>query len=146
MQLLTIGEESSPRMLKEISMGLVDPGHSSTLLVDLLSGIPGDRVLDISISSSVPPVTFDEEPTNFNETLRTITIPTLLPFVVTHDIAYRVPHTAPIPLLAQSAYGEDFFDKIGEAVVNLSLATDGPRDIDVEAIALNEHVSSGVKS
>ncbi|CAE6461506.1 unnamed protein product [Rhizoctonia solani] len=51
---ITIGDETSSSLIKQVSLGLIQPGdHSSKTLILFTRGQPGERVLDFSVRSGV---------------------------------------------------------------------------------------------
>ncbi|KAG8690818.1 hypothetical protein FRC11_008923 [Ceratobasidium sp. 423] len=51
---ITIGDETSSSLIKQVSLGLIQPDdHSSKTLILFTRGLPGDRVLDFSVRSGV---------------------------------------------------------------------------------------------
>ncbi|KAH7329744.1 Foie gras liver health family 1-domain-containing protein [Rhizoctonia solani] len=51
---ITIGHETSSSLIKQVSLGLIQPDdHSSKTLILFTRGLPGDRVLDFSVRSGV---------------------------------------------------------------------------------------------
>ncbi|KAB5589557.1 Glutathione transferase omega-1 [Ceratobasidium theobromae] len=52
---ITIDDETSSSLIKQVSLGLISPGNTaSKTLVLFTRGQPGDRVLDFSVRSAVP--------------------------------------------------------------------------------------------
>ncbi|KAJ1300005.1 hypothetical protein OPQ81_011839 [Rhizoctonia solani] len=51
---ITIGNETSSSLIKQVSLGLIQPDdHSSKTLILFTRGLPGDRILDFSVRSGV---------------------------------------------------------------------------------------------
>ncbi|TDL16121.1 hypothetical protein BD410DRAFT_647647 [Rickenella mellea] len=158
---ISIGDESSSSLINGVSFGLLRPGVTSVKALHLLStGTAGARVLDISVQSScpsaVPPTPITPTPTtpgvpsqqDSTEHLRTISILTVAPFTVSHDITYRHRNarTALPGLGSLATFERDYWDDSegGEATVMSTLECAGPWGIQIESLQFvpedNDHV------
>ena len=134
MNSIRIDEERSSGLVKDISLGQLPPGQTSSKIIYLLTtGGAGARTIDISIRSYVTSRSSDA-----SETIRTLTVPVLAPVKVKHDVRY-VRSTKPAPALTDlSAYDPEYWDDSlgGEALVSASVVCEGPHGIMVESVRL----------
>ncbi|KAI0034857.1 Gryzun, putative trafficking through golgi-domain-containing protein, partial [Vararia minispora EC-137] len=163
---IQIDEERSSSLLKGVSLGRIAPGATASKTIYLTNiGAAGDRILDISIQSAANvPAAADDTPSadvehndsaaedteathdggietmhlDTAEALQTLTIATVAPISVEHDVRYM--HSRkPMPALTDlAAYESDYWDESvgGEAIVSLRMACAGPHGISVETARL----------
>jgi hypothetical protein len=145
---IRIDSERSSGLLKGVALGLVAPGVTATKTIHLFNaGAPGPRVLDISIQSTdpatraagaAPSTPLTPARGDMAETLQTLSIPTVAPVTVAHDVRYMRSCAPMAPLTDLRAYEGDYWDESvgGEAVVGLRMTCAGPHAIGVETVRL----------
>lgn len=130
---IRIDEERSSGLIKGILLGLIPSGVTISKTIYLTStGAAGDRILDVSVQ------TFVTEQGDATETLETLSIPTVAPITVQHDIQY-MRSRKPMPALTDLAsYESDFWDESigGQALINTHIVCAGPHCISVERAQL----------
>ncbi|TFK21997.1 glutathione transferase omega-1 [Coprinopsis marcescibilis] len=159
---ISVDDKSSTGLIKDISFGRLVPGASaSKVLHSFSAGATGDRILDVSVTSSVPDDSGDEvlgqddreeedeepeSPTNLNKTAhqRTVVIPTVRPFDVSENVVYARTRRE-LPRLGDiSTFDSDDSNSRGqhEAYVNVKFTCCGPWDIYIESatVELEKHV------
>lgn len=90
---ITVDGEQSSGLIKGILIGKLQPGTTTQKVLRLLcTGSAGDRMVDVSVQShAVLPSTSETEVPETKETfeiLRTIVVPAVSPFIVTHKTSY----------------------------------------------------------
>jgi hypothetical protein len=120
------------------------------------AGAPGDRILDISIQSRTIPrslssvsasVSRDSQsyPSDTNEALQTLTVPTLAPITILYDVGYRRALTKRPGPADLALYDSEFWDdrEGGEALISAKMEVMGPYSLDILGVKLIRHVSCG---
>lgn len=130
---MTLDEQSSSTLLKDVELGTIRPGSSVEKSFFLHSPLPATKVIDVSLQSAVEGETLPGEDGGADmpraeEIDKTIVIPVLAPFEVVSNVSYR-------NSLKATEQG-----MISEAVVSSLIATPGPRAIYVESIQLRKTV------
>lgn len=144
--------ERSTSLIKGISFGILQPGANGIKTLFLISaGLAGDRVLDISVRSRLPAdqgeveegldETKEEINDDSTETLHTLTVPAVEPFVINYDVAYRRSTQEWQGLADLKTFSGDYWDgRGGEAVINVRIECPGPWPIEVEGVVLEREV------
>ena len=168
MNWIVVEDTRSSSLIKGIQLGVLAPGVTIVRTLHLFNtGASGDRMIDISIQSRATTTSKlesdqaedqeeDEDEDNDGETsshdsmehLHMIVIPTMNPFKLTHNVAYR--HTLdPWPGLANlETFDEAFWDdrRGGEALVSATLSCVGPSSLNIESLKLDRRVSATPRS
>ncbi|WWC69487.1 uncharacterized protein I206_103428 [Kwoniella pini CBS 10737] len=122
---LTIQDDTSSSLLKDVSLGAVAPGSTISKIITLRSAVESTKILDISILSSIKmsqmSSSSNTDDIRTEELIRTAVIPILRPFEVKMGIKY-------------SERLED--SQNVEAIVGILVEVPGPREIEVEKIEL----------
>ncbi|KAK4688106.1 trafficking protein particle complex subunit 11, partial [Tremellales sp. Uapishka_1] len=130
---ITVDQESSQTLLKDVSLGVLKPLESIVKTIYLKSPVIGDRFLDFSlISTPGTPVPQKEDAVQLGqseEKHQTSTIPIIDPFLVSTSVKYPPSRVA----------------KEGTAVVTMVISTDGPRALHIENLELKVMASDGAR-
>jgi hypothetical protein len=130
---ISIDDRSSHSLIKDIPLGILEPGQMIERVITLKSIHPGTEIIDFSLHTSpiassspslAPPNSTIESDDNVEEINYTAVIPVLAPFSCSSTISYKRR------------------DKLGEGFASVSsvVRPTGPRDIRVESITLQESV------
>ena len=145
---ITVDAETSSSIIKQISLGTLQPSSSLTKTIFLRAdGHPGDRILDVSIQSRLHPTsassgaTQSDEEARPNETIRTVTIPCVRPIGVAFGLERHPPKEPVRELLALDAFEEGEFDKEGEVLLTSRFDLLGAWDLEVESVVFHPGVS-----
>lgn len=136
--------EISTSLIKGMPFGTIKPGETAHRTLFLHStGSPGERVLDFSIQSrTLPdPSAPIDSPLNVNETLHTLSIPTVAPFQLSTEVLFARDPTSFPALLDMSRYDDGFFHRRCIATVVAKIACNGPWNSSIESIRLVPKVS-----
>ncbi|KAI8973973.1 Gryzun, putative trafficking through golgi-domain-containing protein [Trametes punicea] len=147
---IAIDDQRSTSLLKAISGGMLAPGASVIKKLYLINaGVPGERVIDISVqsqSTEQPPVSpvSPASPTapplaDRTETLRTLSVAAVRPVEMEHAVVYRRP-TRPQPGLADlTTFEGGTRDESAavEAVVTSTVAVVAPSGLVIESVILH---------
>ncbi|KAK2463095.1 hypothetical protein APHAL10511_004750 [Amanita phalloides] len=140
--------ERSSSLIKGVPFGVLQPGANRVKILNLINtGLPGDRVLDISARSrpSTDPGRKSEDLDETNaeleydstETLCTLIVPAVEPFRITHDVLYRRSPQQWTGLSDLTTFNGDYWDdRGGEAIVSVRVECTGPWPIVVENVML----------
>lgn len=149
---IILENERSTSLIKGISFGILQPGANGIKTLFLISaGLAGDRVLDISVRSRLPAdqgeveegldETKEEINDDSTETLHTLTVPAVEPFLINYDVAYRRSTQEWQGLADLKTFSGDYWDgRGGEAVINVRIECPGPWPIEVEGVVLEREV------
>lgn len=152
------GQQSSG-LIKGVSFGTLPPGVNVLKTLYLVNtGAAGDRVLDISIRSQIKsksspvssPATTPSSPEmlantfDTNETLQTLTVPTVNPIKITYDVGYKRPLADRPGIANLKTFEDEFWDdgEGGEALISSRLETVGPWCLELLSIELDREVSN----
>lgn len=151
MNFISIDDERSAGLIRDIPFGTLAPGESSTRTLHLVSaGAAGDRSLDISITANTPDArdaadgeVTGEEPTSpaqIDKTVyqETIQVPTLAPFTAEDDVAYIRCREEWQGVATLDSFEVDHVDQRQsvEAAIWLKLAVAGPWGVWLEKVEL----------
>lgn len=120
-----MGENPSSTLLQNISLGLLEPGSSSSQSIKLFVPKECTKIVDFSLQTTTPipspPHSLDTFPTldRTEEVSRTVAIPVTKPFVV--ETSIKLTHRGKTG---------------GEGVVGMTVKVGGPREIIVESLQL----------
>ncbi|KAK7057624.1 Gryzun, putative trafficking through golgi-domain-containing protein [Favolaschia claudopus] len=145
---ILLDDERSSSLIKGINLGNLKPGVSVVKTLHLISsGGAGDRLLDISLQSTVAGAEQPESPEllDMTETLQTLAVPTMAPIKVDYDVVYKRAPSTRVGVADLRTYDHDFWDDGdgGEAVVTAQMECTGPWGLEVVSVKLlredNEH-------
>ncbi|WVW83128.1 hypothetical protein I302_105146 [Kwoniella bestiolae CBS 10118] len=123
---ITIDDQLSPTLLKDVSLGSLSPSASTSKTITLRAPMEGTKIIDFSLQSTVklpPPKTLSPTPDDqrTEEITRTAVIPVLRPFEVKMAVNY-----------SQRLEGSEG----AHAIVGILVEVPGPRGVRVEKIQL----------
>ncbi|KAJ7686580.1 Gryzun, putative trafficking through golgi-domain-containing protein [Mycena rosella] len=139
---IVLDDESSSSLLKGVSFGVLRPGVSVVKTLHLISNGPaGDRMVDVSIQSTVPgdPQPENPELQDMTETLQTLVVPTLDAIKVDFGVVYKRALGARAGVADLRTYDHDFWDDSdgGEAIVTAQMECAGPWGLEVASVKLH---------
>ncbi|KAJ7350608.1 Gryzun, putative trafficking through golgi-domain-containing protein [Mycena albidolilacea] len=146
--LIVLDEERSPSLIKGVNFGILQPGVSVVKTLHLISsGAAGERMVDVSIQSTVVGTEAPENPElqDMTETLQTLVVPTVEAIKVKYGVVYKRAAAARVGVADLRTYDHDFWDDGdgGEAVVTAQMECAGPWGLEVASVKLlrenNEH-------
>ncbi|KAJ6497565.1 Gryzun, putative trafficking through golgi-domain-containing protein [Mycena sanguinolenta] len=146
--MIALDDERSPSLIKGVNFGALQPGMSVVKTLYLISsGATGDRMVDVSIQSTVIGAKQPENPElqDMTETLQTLVVPTVDAITVKYDVVYKRAPGLRVGVADLRAYDHDFWDDGdgGEAVVTAQMECAGPWGLEVTGVKLlredNEH-------
>ncbi|KAJ6593407.1 Gryzun, putative trafficking through golgi-domain-containing protein [Mycena capillaripes] len=145
---IVLDDERSSSLLKGVNFGVLQPGVSIVKTLHLISsGGAGDRMVDVSIQSTVVGALQPENPElqDMTETLQTLAVPTLDAIKVNFGVVYKRAVGARAGVADLRTYDHDFWDDGdgGEALVSTRMECAGPWGLEVASVKLhredNEH-------
>jgi trafficking protein particle complex subunit 11 len=158
---IRIDDETSTSLIKGVSLGKLVTGSTTNKTVYvLLDAGAGERVLDISLQSQpisdsialkIPltqspdeTITTLEEPAaeDSSELLRTLVVPTIMPFSATHATNYRRSVTPAAKFADLHSFDADHWDDGagGEAFVRSIFECVGPWTVNVDSVVMVREV------
>ncbi|KAG5634547.1 hypothetical protein H0H81_001556 [Sphagnurus paluster] len=145
---IILGDERSSNFIKGVSFGILAPGVSAVKTLYLVNtGVPGDRVIDLSIQSRSTDTVIDSTSAerdlqDITETLRTLVVATVDPIKVTQSVAYKGGLVEWPGLANLNTFNGDVWDhsRTSEALVNTRIECAGPSALRMESIKLERQV------
>lgn len=143
--LIVLDEERSPSLIKGVNFGILQPGVSVVKTLHLISsGAAGERMVDVSIQSTVVGTETPENPElqDMTETLQTLVVPTVEAIKVKYGVVYKRAAAARVGVADLRTYDHDFWDDGdgGEAVVTAQMECAGPWGLEVASVKLLREV------
>ena len=150
---MEVDDQKSAGLIKGIGIGLLSPGMTACKTIYLTStGSTGDRLIDISIQSVLPQDEDggpEEERTPLRdrcEYLQTLTIPTVAPLLIKHEVTYSRHHDLGCGPAHLGTYDSDTWDESsgGRALITTTfhcVECKGANTLLVEKMMLQPQVS-----